>query len=79
MNIEILTSILSDTLRTATPLILAGLGELISQKAGVLNLGVEGMMLVGAVSGFIAAEVRINITQYRRISRLSRCFRFTSY
>ena len=61
MNIEILTSILSDTLRTATPLILAGLGELISQKAGVLNLGVEGMMLVGAVSGFIAAEVTGNI------------------
>lgn len=61
MNIEILTSILSDTLRTATPLILAGLGELISQKAGVLNLGVEGMMLVGAVSGFITAEVTGNI------------------
>ena len=60
MNIEILTSILSDTLRTATPLILAGLGELVSQKAGVLNLGVEGM-LVGAVSGFITAEVRGNI------------------
>lgn len=61
MNLEILTSILSDTLRAATPLVLAGLGELISEKAGVLNLGVEGMMLVGAVSGFIAASVTGNV------------------
>lgn len=61
MNLETLTSILSETLRAATPLVLAALGELISEKAGVLNLGVEGMMLVGAVSGFIAASVTGNI------------------
>ncbi|HFD17116.1 MAG TPA: ABC transporter permease, partial [Rhodospirillales bacterium] len=36
----------------ATPLLLAATGELVAEKAGVLNLGVEGMMLVGAVSGF---------------------------
>ncbi len=36
----------------ATPLLLAASGELVTEKAGVLNLGVEGMMLVGAVSGF---------------------------
>ncbi len=36
----------------ATPLLLAANGELVAEKAGVLNLGVEGMMLVGAVSGF---------------------------
>lgn len=61
MNIETLSSLLSDTLRAATPLVLAALGELVSEKAGVLNLGVEGMMLVGAVSGFIAASVTGNI------------------
>lgn len=61
MNIDTLTSLLSDTLRAATPLVLAALGELVSEKAGVLNLGVEGMMLVGAVSGFIAASVTGNI------------------
>ncbi len=61
MNIETLSSLLSDTLRAATPLVLAALGELIAEKAGVLNLGVEGMMLVGAVSGFIAASVTGNI------------------
>ena len=35
-----------------TPILLAGLGELVAEKSGVLNLGVEGMMLVGAISGF---------------------------
>ena len=41
----------------ATPLIFAATGELICEKSGVLNLGVEGMMLVGAVFGFIGATV----------------------
>jgi ABC-type uncharacterized transport system permease subunit len=38
----------------ATPLIYAALGETVVEKAGVLNLGIEGMMLVGAVAGFAA-------------------------
>lgn len=46
-------NILVGTIRAGTPLVFAALGELITEKAGVLNLGVEGMMLVGAVSGFI--------------------------
>ncbi|TFI55672.1 ABC transporter permease [Mastigocladus laminosus UU774] len=57
----ILSDILSDTLRAATPLILAALGELVAEKSGILNLGVEGMMLVGAASGFIAVSVTDNI------------------
>ncbi|MGY0399392.1 MAG: ABC transporter permease [Ostreibacterium sp.] len=40
---------------SATPLLLAALGELVVEKSGVLNLGIEGMMLVGAVVGFILA------------------------
>ncbi len=39
----------------ATPILLAAIGELVVEKAGVLNLGVEGMMIIGAVTGFIAA------------------------
>ena len=39
----------------STPLLLAGVGELVVERSGVLNLGVEGMMVIGAVSGFVAA------------------------
>ncbi len=39
----------------STPILLAALGELVVERSGVLNLGVEGMMIVGAVSGFIVA------------------------
>ena len=40
----------------ATPLLLAATGELVVERSGVLNLGVEGMMLAGALAGFIAAK-----------------------
>jgi len=39
----------------STPLVLAAIGELVVEKAGVLNLGVEGMMICGAIFGFMAA------------------------
>jgi hypothetical protein len=40
---------------SATPILLAAIGETVVEKSGVLNLGVEGMMIVGAVVGFITA------------------------
>jgi general nucleoside transport system permease protein len=45
------------TLRAGTPLLFAALGELVAEKSGVLNLGIEGMMLVGAVTSFIVVVV----------------------
>ena len=53
-EIDTIVAILVATMRAGTPLLFAALGELITEKAGVLNLGIEGMMLVGAVAGFIA-------------------------
>ncbi|HEY8594794.1 MAG TPA: ABC transporter permease [Devosiaceae bacterium] len=46
------TSTLMTIVGISTPILLAGLGELVVEKSGVLNLGVEGMMLIGAIGGF---------------------------
>lgn len=52
--------ILLTILTAATPLLLAAIGELVAERSGVLNLGVEGMMAVGAVSGFAAGYLTGN-------------------
>ena len=53
---ELLTNVLAATVVAGTPLLLVALGELVCERSGVLNLGQEGMMLMGAVAGFIAAQ-----------------------
>ncbi len=47
--------LLASLMVAATPILLAAIGELVVEKAGVLNLGVEGMMIVGAIAGFATA------------------------
>lgn len=54
MDIAMLDNILFAMVRTGTPLLMVALGALISEKSGVLNLGQEGMILVGAACAFIA-------------------------
>ncbi len=49
---DLLILILQGVIVAATPLLFAAIGELVAEKSGVLNLGVEGMMIIGAVSGF---------------------------
>jgi ABC-type uncharacterized transport system permease subunit len=56
MDINLISAILFATLVAGTPLIIVALGELISEKAGVLNLGAEGTMAMGAVAGFAATH-----------------------
>jgi ABC-type uncharacterized transport system permease subunit len=57
MNIEAWLPIFTSTVTAATPLIIAALGVLVCERAGVLNLGVEGMMLIGAVTAFVVGTV----------------------
>jgi simple sugar transport system permease protein len=61
VNNSILVVVLASAVVYGTPLLYAALGELLAERSGVLNLGVEGMMLVGAVMGFWAVQ-RIHVT-----------------
>lgn len=54
MGIDPVTLIVA-LITVSTPVLLAAIGELVVEKAGVLNLGVEGMMITGAVMGFVVA------------------------
>ena len=49
-----LLGLLNATLQAATLLFVAALGELITEKSGILNLGVEGMISIGAVAGSVS-------------------------
>ncbi|NTE86672.1 MULTISPECIES: ABC transporter permease [Agrobacterium] len=54
---DMFQAILLTVITAATPLVIAALGELVTERAGVLNLGVEGMMIMGAVCAFAAAHI----------------------
>jgi simple sugar transport system permease protein len=56
MMLHLVTSFLVSVIAASTPLLLAATGELVVEKSGVLNLGVEGMMLAGAIGGFATAH-----------------------
>lgn len=62
MNDSVLILSLASAVVAATPILFAALGEIITNRAGVMNLGVEGMMLVGAVSGFWAGNTTGSLT-----------------
>ena len=57
MNIDLIIGIINIVLIATTPLVFAAIGELVTEKTGVLNLGVEGMMLVGAVTAFVTLVI----------------------
>ena len=51
------TLLVASLMVASTPILLAAIGELVVEKSGILNLGVEGMMIIGAICGFAAAVV----------------------
>jgi len=60
--VELLEAIILSVLAASTPLLIAATGELVTERSGVLNLGVEGMMIVGAACGFGGALTTGSIT-----------------
>src|SRR5262245_7176428 len=56
MELTFVPLLLEAAVRAGTPILFAALGELLTERAGILNLGVEGMMLVGALTGFIVSQ-----------------------
>jgi len=71
---ELLTPAMLTIITAATPLLFAALGEMVTEKSGVLNLGVEGMMIMGAVMGFLAAHLTGNSVVALAISILAGIF-----
>ena len=55
MDLTLITAVLAVTIRAGTSLVYATIGEIYTERSGILNLGVEGIMLMGAVAGFGAA------------------------
>ncbi len=53
MSVELIIAIIVTVVGASTPILIAAMGELVVEKSGVLNLGVEGMMLVGAITAFV--------------------------
>ena len=57
MTLEFLISLLAAAVQSGTPILYATLGEIVTEKTGILNLGVEGMMMVGALAAFVTAQL----------------------
>jgi general nucleoside transport system permease protein len=53
LNVAFISGLIGATMRMATPIIFATLGEILAERSGVLNLGIEGIMLMGAMTGFL--------------------------
>src|SRR5262245_60814176 len=61
MDLMFFATLFGATLRITTPILFAALGETIVERAGVLNLGIEGTMLLSAFAGFVAAQLSGNL------------------
>ncbi|MGE4552429.1 MAG: ABC transporter permease [Desulfovibrionaceae bacterium] len=62
MSYELIVALLAAAVQSGTPILMATLGEIVTEKGGVLNLGVEGMMAVSALAAFVTAYVTGSLT-----------------
>ncbi|MFZ7124901.1 MAG: ABC transporter permease [Desulfobacterales bacterium] len=60
MTAELLIPLMAAAIQSGTPILFATLGEILTERSGILNLGVEGMMIVGALAGFMTAKATGN-------------------
>lgn len=60
MTMEVLVPVLAATIQSGTPILYATLGEILTERSGILNLGVEGMMIVGALVAFLSTKLTGN-------------------
>ena len=60
MNSAFIIALLAAAVQSGTPILFGTLGEIITEKGGILNLGVEGMMMMGALAGFLMAKATGN-------------------
>lgn len=56
MDVEIMTKFVAATIAAGTPILYGALGEIVTERSGVMNLGLEGLMLVGGMAGFFGAS-----------------------
>lgn len=57
LSTAFIAGLLQATIRNATPLMLAGIGEMFGERSGILNIGLEGIMLIGCLIGFLVANI----------------------
>ena len=57
MTLEMTLSLLAAAVQSGTPVLYATLGEIFTERVGILNLGVEGMMMAGALAGFLTTKI----------------------
>ena len=61
LTVAFLTGFLAATLRMATPILITALGEMFAERSGIMNLGIEGIMILGAFAGFAVAFLAGNL------------------
>jgi simple sugar transport system permease protein len=61
ISIAFITGFLAATLRMASPILITALGEMVTERAGIMNLGIEGIMILGAFTGFSTAFLTGNL------------------